>query len=119
MIVHIVLFKPRPHLADEERRNLISALSRALEDIPSIRRALVGKRVQHGRPYESLMRADYTYAAILEFDDLPGFKAYLEHPSHEALGSQFFAVFEDALMYDFEMTEGADGLAALRKTLEG
>ena len=65
----------------------------------------------HGRPYEALMRSHYPYAAVLEFDDLAGLKAYLEHPAHERLGSRFFEVFEDALMYDFDMQEGASGLA--------
>jgi hypothetical protein len=119
MIAHIVLFRPRPHLTNEERRDLMGTLTRALRDIPSIRRASVGSRIRHGRPYESLMQTDYTYAAILEFDDLAGLKAYLEHPSHDALGSQFFAVFEEALMYDFEMEEGSDGVSALWKTIEG
>lgn len=118
MIAHVVLFKPRPQLTDHERRELVNALTRAIHDIPSIRRALVGKRVRHGRPYESLMQTDYTYAAILEFDDMTGLKAYLEHASHEALGEQFFAVFEDALMYDFEMDEGAGGVEAIWKRLE-
>ena len=66
----------------------------------------------HGRPYEALMRSHYPYAAVLEFDDLAGLKAYLEHPAHERLGSLFFEAFEDALMYDFDMQEGAAGLAA-------
>ena len=110
MIAHVVLFKPRPDLSDRDREDLVAALTRALGEIPSIRRARVGRRVTHGRPYEALMRADYQHAAILEFDDVAGLKAYLEHPAHEALGAQFFAVFEEALMYDYELEEGAAGL---------
>ena len=96
-------------MADADRQGLVDALTRALSDITSIRRARVGRRVRHGRPYESLMRIDYEYAAILEFDDVSGLKAYLEHPAPDALGARFFAAFEDALMYDFEMQEGAAG----------
>jgi hypothetical protein len=58
------------------------------------------------------MQANYEYAAVLEFDDVAGLNAYLEHPAHETLGSRFFAAFEEALMYDFELQEGATGLAA-------
>ena len=58
------------------------------------------------------MSSHYPYAAVLEFDDLAGLKAYLEHPAHERLGSTFFEAFEEALMYDFDMQEGAAGLAA-------
>lgn len=111
MIAHVVLFTPRRDVTDRDREDLVAALARALAEIPSIRRARVGRRVTHGRPYESLMRTDYAYAAILEFDDVAGLKAYLEHPAHEALGARFFAVFEEALMYDYELEEGAAGLA--------
>jgi hypothetical protein len=112
MIAHIVLFRPRADLSDNGRAELAAAFESAIEAIPSIRGARIGTRVLHGRPYEALMSAHYPYAAILEFDDLAGLKAYLEHPSHEHLGSCFFAAFEEALMYDFDMQEGAAGLAA-------
>ena len=111
MIAHIVLFTPKSGLTDAERRGLADALVHALREIPSIRRARVGQRVRHGRAYEELMRANYEYAALLEFDDVAGLKAYLEHPTHDALGARFFAAFEEALMYDFELKDGADGVA--------
>ena len=60
----------------------------------------------HGRPYEQLMRVDYQYAAVLEFDDLDALNEYFAHPAHERLASQFFASFEEALMYDFEWMSG-------------
>jgi hypothetical protein len=114
VIAHLVLFRPRPDLRDEDRRALADALAAALREIPSIRRARIGPRVTHGRPYEALMRVDYSYAAVLEFDDVAGLKAYLEHPAHDALGAQFFACFEEALMYDFDVKDGEEGLADLR-----
>lgn len=104
MIAHIVLFRPRPNLAQETRQGLAHAFESALRDIPSIRRAHVGRRITHSRPYESLMRVDYPYAAVIEFDDLAGLTAYLEHPAHAQLAERFFSAFEEALMYDFEMT---------------
>ena len=107
MIAHVVLFRPRADLGSAGRGALGRAFERALREIPSIRRARVGRRVTHGRPYEALMRADYQYAAILEFDDIAGLSAYLEHPAHEQLAAQFFSAFEDALMYDFEMSGSA------------
>ena len=59
------------------------------------------------------MRVDYEYAALFDFDDLAGLKAYLEHPAHEALATRFFEVLDEALMYDFELEEGERGLAKL------
>ena len=113
MIVHVVLFRPRASLPVAERARLGAAFSAALREIPSIRRARVGTRVLHGRGYEALMRTNYSHAAILEFDDVAGLRAYLEHPAHDALGTLFFEMFEEALMYDFALKEGLSGVEAL------
>ncbi len=67
----------------------------------------------HGRPYEQAMRVNYEFAALLEFDDVAGLKAYLEHPAHAALATRFFSVVDEALMYDFDLEEGERGLANL------
>lgn len=113
MILHVVLFRPRPGLGDEQRQGLAKAFANAIDNITSIRRARIGRRRTHGRPYEQLMREDYSHAAVLEFDDLAGLKAYLEHPVHNELGSRFFECFEQALMYDFDVQDGHAGLNAL------
>jgi hypothetical protein len=113
MIAHVVLFTPRQTLSAGERQALADTFAAALVAIPSIRRARVGHRVTHGRPgYEQLMRVHYEYAAIVEFDDRAGLEAYLAHSAHQALGERFFAMFEEALMYDFELEEGAAGIAS-------
>ena len=111
MIAHVVLFRPRPALSPTERLALVDAFVRAVRDIPSIRRSRVGKRITHGRGYEQLMRENYEYCAVLEFDDVTGLQAYLQHPAHEALAERFLAAFEIALMYDYELKEGENALA--------
>jgi hypothetical protein len=113
VIAHLVLFRPRPALTADERAALVAAFARALGDIPEIRRARIGRRVMHGRGYEQMMEENYSYAAVLEFDDLDALQRYLQHPAHAALGERFFASFESAVIYDYEMLDGADGLAAL------
>ncbi len=113
MITHVVLLRPRAGLSAGERSGLADALRTAIETIPSIRRARVGRRVTFGRGYEPLMRTDYEFLALLDFDDLAGLTAYLDHPAHESLATRFFQVFEEALMYDFEVEEGATGLERL------
>jgi hypothetical protein len=95
------------------RQDLIAAWERALREIPFIRRARVGRRITHGRDYEQLMRTDYEYGAVLDFDDVHGLKAYLEHPAHEEIGKRFFDAIEETLVYDFDVKEGAEGLADL------
>ena len=113
MMLHVVLFRPKPNLGDDARRRLAKAFADAIDGIPSIKKTRIGRRRTHGRPYEQLMREDYTHAAMLEFDDLDGLKAYLEHPVHVELGSRFFECFEQALMYDFDVRDGHAGLNAL------
>jgi len=106
MIVHVVLFSPKPDLSEADRRALLDALSAAASGIPSIRRFRVGKRVKHGLPgYEQVMRDDYEFAVMFEFDDVAGLKAYLQHPAHAAAGHHFTASASKALAYDYEVSE--------------
>ena len=113
MVAHVVLFTPKPGLDAGARQRLAESFQRALREIPTIRRAHIGRRVTHGRLYEQLMTVDYQYAAILEFDSLADLTAYLEHETHDALGALFFESFDVALTYDYEMRDGETGAAAL------
>ena len=80
MLVHLVLFRPRPDLDAAARQGLANGnLTAAFEQIPTVRRVRVGRRVTHGRGTNKLMRADYTHVAMLEFDDLGGLRRYLQH----------------------------------------
>jgi hypothetical protein len=106
MIVHVVLFSPKPDLSESDRRTLIDALSAAATGIPSIRRFRVGKRVKHSLPgYEQMMRDDYEFAVLIEFDDVAGLTAYLQHPAHAAAGHHFTTSASKALAYDYELSE--------------
>jgi len=108
MIAHVVLFTPRPDLSPAARRDLLEALVAAAGDIPSIRQFRVGRRTKHGLPgYEQVMRDDYEFAAIVEFDDIDGLKTYLAHPSHAVIGRQFTASAVRSLAYDYEVVDAA------------
>jgi hypothetical protein len=113
VIAHVVLFRPRAELAPDARRALSDALTAVLQQVPSLRRARVGTRVMLGRGYEALMRSSYTHTALLEFDDLAGLRAYLDHPAHEQLAARFFETFEEALIYDFDLEDGEAGVRRL------
>jgi hypothetical protein len=110
MVSHIVLFRPRAALSQEERVGFVDALAAARRDIPSIRRFRVGRRRTHGASYEQLMPHDFPFAAIIEFDDMAGLSAYLQHPTHEAVGRMFGATLDAALVYDYEMSEDLDAV---------
>ncbi len=114
MIAHVVLFRPRADLSTLEAAQLIDAFEQALLGIPMIRRSSVGRRITIGRDYEQLMRTDFPYAAILEFDDVAGLREYLAHPAHSQIGAAVFAAAADILVYDFEMGVGTAGLTAAR-----
>jgi hypothetical protein len=107
MLCHVVLFRPRPDLTSDEVAELVRAVEEAHRVIPSIRRFHVGRRVVHGAGYEAVMRESFDYAAIIEFEDLAGLKAYLDHPAHRALGPRFMRSFESSVIFDYEMTDAA------------
>ena len=115
MLVHIVLFKPRPDLSDTDRHALEAALVSALSGIATIRGFHLGRRVRHGAGYEASMREDPEFAAIVEFDDLDSLKAYLQHPAHQQLGSRFMDAIAASFIYDYEMEDGT----SLGRWLEG
>ena len=103
MVVHIVLFRPKAGISEADRQAMFDALATAATGIPSVRRFHVGTRVTHGRPYERLMRESYPFAAVIEFDDLAGLRAYLNHSQHEKLGTLFYGLLDAGLVYDYEM----------------
>ncbi|MEQ1573947.1 MAG: Dabb family protein, partial [Vicinamibacterales bacterium] len=72
-----------------------------------------GKRVKIGTAYEQLMKTDYPYAAVVEFDNVAGLGLYLAHPAHEDLGLRLFASVEETLVYDFEIEDGAGAARTL------
>jgi hypothetical protein len=111
MIFHVVLFRPRADLSTAEAAAVTQALEDALKSIPSIRRFSLGRRVKHDAGYEALMSVDFSYGAVMEFDDVEGLRAYLDHPAHQALGRTFMRSLEASAIYDYVM-QGTEAPAA-------
>jgi hypothetical protein len=106
MIAHVVLFEPRPDLSDADRASLLDGLRAAADAIPAIRRLQVGRRVLHGLGgYEQAMRDAYSFAAIVEFDDVEGLRSYLAHPAHERIGRHFTESALRALAFDYDVVD--------------
>lgn len=104
MIAHVILFQPRPDLTRAERRAVLAALESAAREAPTVRACRVGRRVRHGLAgYEQSMTQHFEFAAIIEFDDLEGLRAYLHHPAHQTIGHQFSTAAAAALAYDYDM----------------
>jgi hypothetical protein len=108
MIVHVVLFRPKAGLSENERQALVTALEHALVNIPLIKRARLGQRLTLGRLYDQQNAHDFPFVAILEFDTEHDLRAYLEHPAHQMLGAQFYVTADAALVFDYELMEGLD-----------
>ena len=102
MLLHIVLFRPKPGISESDRSAMFAALHAAAKEIPTVRRFHVGARLMHGAAYEKLMPEDYPFAAVIEFDDLAGLQAYLQHPKHRELGELFYRLQDVALAYDYD-----------------
>ena len=49
------------------------------------------------------MPIDFAFIGLLEFDDLAGLQAYLDHPAHAELGTLFYTSNAAALAYDYDM----------------
>jgi hypothetical protein len=107
MIAHVVLFQPRANLPATEREALAASFEHALTSIPQVRRARVGARRTLGRLYDQQNICDFSFVAIMEFDSEADLLTYLDHPAHNELGRGFYETAEAALVYDFELTEGA------------
>jgi hypothetical protein len=111
MLSHVVLFRLRSDLSRADREGLVRALEVALRNIPSIRDFRIGKRVTFGAGYEQ-GAPSLDLCALIEFDDFPGLKAYLDHFAHEDIGGRFTASIDQALVYDYEMM-GPEGARVL------
>jgi hypothetical protein len=102
MMCHVVLFRLRRDLAQADREAFVRALEAALREIPTIRGFRIGRRVTFGAGYEQ-GAPDFEFGSVIDFDDLAGLRAYLEHPAHKDLGTRFNASIEAGLVYDYEM----------------
>jgi hypothetical protein len=106
MILHVVLFRPRPNVTDAERQQMLDAIREATTGIAAVRQFHIGKRVTHGAAYESMSSDDFPYAAVVELEDLNGLRSYLQHHNHQRLGTLFYELLEAALVYDYEVIDG-------------
>jgi hypothetical protein len=117
MLTHVVLFRPKPGLADDDAARLVAAIERAARDIPAVRRFEIGRQTASPPPYVSGPPPDLPYVAMVWLDDRAALDAYLSHPAHQALGAAFQAALGAALIYDFETEDVASGGA--RRLLAG
>ena len=105
MVIHVVLFRPRPDIDAEERGGLFEAMRTAAREIPTVRGFRIGQHLEPAPQYRLGGFPSYPWSAVLEFDDEAGLQAYLTHPLHRDLGRRFNAAAEAALIYDYLVTD--------------
>lgn len=106
MIAHLVLFRPRQSLTDDERAAFFTAMEQAFANIAAIRRARVGRRRTLGRFYDQQNAVDFPFIAVLEFESESDLREYLDHPAHRSLGEQFYLASDASLVFDFALVDG-------------
>ena len=95
MLTHIVIWKYKPEVSDEQRREHVARL-RALDGrIPEIRSFAVGSDVL-GLP------RSYHTGLVATFSDRAGLEAYNVHPEHQAVVELGRAISEHVASVDFE-----------------
>ena len=115
MILHIVLYRPRPGLSEEAGRAFAEALVATRTSVPSVRQFWVGRQMAGSPAYRLAGSPDFPYAAVVVFDDRDGLLAYLEHRAHAALSELFNSSADAALICDFEVGDASDAVQILTK----
>jgi hypothetical protein len=101
MIAHVVLFEPKATITETDRETFLEAMKLAFREIPTVLRSMVAERQLIGAGYEEkLGDQTYSYVSVVEFEDLPGLKAYLEHELHTRLGQLFWQYCDRTLIVD-------------------
>lgn len=99
MLIHIVCWKYRPDVSDEERNEHRARLRALATLIPTVLRLEVGADVL------SLERS-FDTGLVVEFDDRAGLDAYDVHPEHQAVAAIGRSVAEKVVSVDFYKERG-------------
>ncbi len=78
MITHIVVFSWKPGVSDEQIQKVVDELSALPALVPSIRSYRVGRDA-------GAAEGNADFAVVATFDDLDGWRAYTDHPAHQAV----------------------------------
>ena len=103
MIAHVVLFEPKAGTTVADRDAFLEVMRVTCNEIPSVKRSFIGIRQVLGVSYEErLGDKPYTYASVVEFDDMNGLHEYLNHPLHVKVGQLFWQHCERTMIVDVD-----------------
>lgn len=103
MIAHVVLFEPKAGTTVSDRDAFIDLLRVTFAEVDAVRRSFIGLRQKIGVPYEATIGdTAYSYASVVEFEDLDGLRSYLDHPLHVKVGQLFWQHCERTMIVDVD-----------------
>ncbi len=98
MVKHIVMFKLKETLSQEDKNSVMLEFKKAIEALPEtitfIRHIFVGFNTNSAEKWDICLES--------EFDSLDDVKRYAVHPDHVAAGSILKDAKEDRACVDFE-----------------
>jgi hypothetical protein len=95
MLTHIVIWKYRPDVGDEERREHVARLRRLPAVVPEVHGFAVGFDVLK-------LPRSYHSGLVATFRDRAGLEAYTVHPDHVAVADFGRRISEHIASVDFE-----------------
>jgi hypothetical protein len=78
LIRHTVMFTWKPEATEEQRKRVPAELSRLPGVIPSIKAYSMGTDI-------GVNEGNWQFAVTADFDDLDGYLAYRDDPTHQAI----------------------------------
>lgn len=98
MVKHIVLFKLKENLSQDEKQNVMKSFKEAIEALPStitfIRKIYVGININADEKWDICLES--------EFGSLEDVKNYAIHPAHQAAAAILKDAKQDRACTDYE-----------------
>ena len=95
MLTHIVIWKYKPEVSDEQRREHVEMLRRLPGIIPEIQSFAIGADVLH-------LPRSYHTGLVAVFEDRAALDVYTVHPDHVAVADLGRTISEHVASVDFE-----------------
>jgi hypothetical protein len=78
LIRHTVMFTWKPEATEEQKKRVPAELSRLPAVIPSLKAYAMGTDI-------GVSEGNFEFAVVADFDDLDGYLAYRDDPTHRAI----------------------------------
>ena len=95
MFVHVMLFKFKPEVSEEEIAGIMKELADLKDKIPVLKEYLVGKNT-------SPRGQGYHYAQVSVFEKKEDLQVYSKHPEHRKVARQIGPKVAEGITMDFE-----------------